>query len=36
MMLDYPPRPEGSLQTQILQLWDWLFQTVEKLNAGTE
>ena len=33
MKLDYPPRPEGNLQAQLLQLWDWLFRTVEKINA---
>ena len=34
MILEYPPRPEGSLQEQVEQLWRYLFMLVEKINAG--
>ena len=30
---DYPPRPEGSTQEQIQQLWEYLFRLAEKLNT---
>ena len=29
---DYPPRPEGSTEQQITQLWEALFRLVERLN----
>ncbi len=32
MMFEYPKRPEGSVQGQILDLWDYLFKLVEQLN----
>ena len=34
--LEYPPRPEGTAEEQIRQLWEWLFELTERLNAGTE
>lgn len=30
---DYPPRPEGSTEQRIEQLWEALFRLVERLNA---
>ncbi len=36
MKTEYPPRPEGSLQAQILQLWEYLFRLAEQTNAETE
>ena len=30
---DYPPRPEGSPEQRINQLWEALFRLVERLNA---
>ena len=32
-MYDLPARPEGTAQQQILQLWDYLFQLVPRINA---
>ena len=31
--LEYPPRPEGSAEEQLRQLWEWLFRLIEELNA---
>ena len=33
MYIEYPGRPEGTVQEQILQLWEYLFQLAERLNA---
>ena len=30
---EYPPRPEGTTEQQITQLWESLFRLVEHLNA---
>ena len=34
--MEYPPRPEGSPQEQLRQLWEYLFRLVERLNAEAE
>lgn len=31
-MIEYPRRPEGSLQAQIYDIWDYLFRLAEQLN----
>ena len=31
--LEYPPRPEGTAEEQVRQLWEWLFRVIERLNA---
>ena len=31
--MEYPPRPEGTLQEQILRLWEYLFRMAERQNA---
>lgn len=31
-MIEYPRRPEGSLQAQIFDIWDYLFRLAEQLN----
>ena len=33
--LEYPPRPEGTAEEQLRQLWEYLFRLIERLNAET-
>ena len=33
---DLPPRPEGELNEQLLQIWEALFRLIERLNAEQE
>ena len=30
---EYPPRPEGTVQEQLRQLWEYLFRLAERQNA---
>ena len=33
MQYELPPRPEGELNEQLLQIWEALFRLIERLNA---
>ena len=36
MAVEYPPRPSGTAEQQILQLWEYLYRLAERQNAETK
>lgn len=36
MQFPFPPVLTGTAEEQLLQLWDYLYQLVERINAETD